>query len=77
MPTDRAQRVDKKLGHLFSYYVNTFAAKSDFTALIFVAKPKIPWCHLFTKPFLSVPVLFAKAISQNYPNDHHGCHTYI
>ena len=58
-------------------WFSTFATKSSFTARILVTKPKIPWRHLFAKRFLSDHVLFAKTISQNYPNDHHVYHTYI
>ena len=45
------------------FMFNTFTAKPDFAFLIFIAKPKIPWRHLFPNPFLIVHVLFAKAIS--------------
>ena len=44
---------------------------------IFIVKAKIPWHRLFAKLFLSVRVLFARAIYHNYPNDRHGYHTYI
>lgn len=59
------------------FMFNKFTAKPDFAALIFVAKPKNQWRHLFPNPFLIVHVLFAKAISQNYPNDNHVYHTNI